>query len=74
MRLDEDGAIVLSRSNLLALIAKLDGYPLDSACTLVGGSSAPGVKLKAEEDEVHYKDRNRGSYHISTELRIKEVQ
>ena len=41
MRWDEDERgrprIVLSRRNLLALLAKLDGHPPDSACAIAGG-------------------------------------
>lgn len=59
--------LVLSRRNLLTLLAKLDGYPPNSACTIMGGSDAPGVLVRAEEDDVHYQDRPAGRMHPETE-------
>jgi len=55
-----DGAIVLSRRNLLALLVKLE-QPW-SARTLVGGDDAHGVVVRAETDEEHY-DRPPGELH-----------
>ena len=52
MRIREDGAIVLSKRNLLSLLNKLGRE--DSARTLIGGSRAPGVTVVAEPDESHY--------------------
>ena len=49
--------IVLSRRNLKALLAKLDGNPPDSKCAILGGVDAPGIVVKAEEDDVHYGSR-----------------
>lgn len=49
--------VTLSRRNLQTLLAKLDGHPTDSACTIQGGTDAWGLFVKAEEDEVHYKHR-----------------
>lgn len=49
--------VMLSRRNLLTLLAKLDGHPPNSACMIGGGSDAPKLWLMAEEDDVHYKDR-----------------
>lgn len=51
--------VVLSRRNLMALLAKLDGHPPDSACTIGGGTAgnALGYFVVAEEDDVHYADR-----------------
>lgn len=49
--------VVLSRRNLLTLLAKLDGHPPNSACTIGGGTDAPGLFVKAEEDDVHYASR-----------------
>ncbi len=46
--------VVVSRRNLWALLAKLDGNPPNSACTLVGPSRYPTTVLQAEEDDVHY--------------------
>lgn len=54
MRIDDHGHLVLSRRNLQALLNKLDRP--DSARTLVGGTRAPGVVIKAEEDQQHYAD------------------
>lgn len=59
---------MLSRRNLEALIAKLDGYPLDSHCTI----ERDGIYVKAEPDEIHYADRIPGEMHTSTELRMRE--
>ena len=49
--------VILSRRNLLTLLAKLDGHPVDSACTIRGGVDAPGLWITAQEDDEHYKDR-----------------
>ena len=62
--------IVLSRRNLLALLAKLDGHPEGSACTIAGGADAPGFLVRAEEDDVHYADRAPGRMHPETEARL----
>ena len=67
MRKDEDGTIVLSRRNLLALLSKLDGNPPESFCMIRGGDDAPGVIIKAEEDDEHYADRAAGRMHPDTE-------
>ena len=50
---DEPCELVLSRRNLLALLAKLDGHPPDSNCAILG----QGILVRAEEDDVHYADR-----------------
>ena len=56
--------IVLSRRNLEALLAKLDGHPPHSVCTLVGDRCT----VTAEENDVHYKDRPEpGPMHEETE-------
>lgn len=52
MRIDDEGAIVLSRRNLQALLNKLDRE--DSTRTIMGGSRALGVTVKAEPDQEHY--------------------
>jgi len=63
VRWDEDERgrprIVLSRRNLLALLAKLDGHPPDSACAIAGGHGygEKYYEVKVEPDEVHYRDR-----------------
>ena len=49
--------MILSRRNLKTLLAKLDGHPQNSACTIGGGVDAPGLFVVAEEDDVHYADR-----------------
>lgn len=64
--------IVLSRRNLLTLLAKLDGFPPDSACAITGGYEAPNIWIRAEEDEVHYATRPAGEMHHITEGRIAE--
>ena len=61
--------LVVSRRNVLSLLAKLDGYPPGSRCTLGGGSDADGIELAIEEDDVHYKDRPAGRMIGETELR-----
>lgn len=70
----EEGFLVitLSRRNLLTLLAKLDGYPPMSACMIEGGSEASGVRVRAEEDHVHYINRKPGRMHEWTEKRIKK--
>ena len=71
--------VVLSRRNLLSLLAKLDGHPPGSACTIGGGTDAPGLWVMAEEDEKHYADRvvpegmaKWGPMHPSTEQKIRQ--
>lgn len=63
---------VLSRRNLKSLLAKLDGYPPNSSCTLIGPGTDPLFILTAEEDDVHYKHPSRkgmppGEMHPETE-------
>ncbi len=70
VRLENDGTVVLSRRNLLTLLAKLDGHPPDSHCMIYGGSDAPGLLIKAEEDDEHYKDRPAGQMHDDTEILV----
>lgn len=70
MRLDYvDGLVfvTLSRRNLLSLLAKLDGHPPGSSCTLGKGS----VWVRAEEDAAHYGSRTPGPMHPETEEEIK---
>jgi hypothetical protein len=72
--------ITLSRRNLLTLLAKLDGHPPDSACTIQGGADAWGYFVRAEEDDVHYFDRPAfletkwGPMHPDTEQALKEAK
>jgi len=66
--------LILSRRNLLSLLAKLDGHPPDSACIIGGGTDALGFFVKAEEDDVHYADRGYpkwGEMHPDTEEAMK---
>lgn len=56
--------LILSRRNLLSLLAKLDGHPPDSACIIQGGSDAWGYFVKAEEDDVHYASREDWPYAV----------
>ena len=68
-------AVRLSRRNLKTLLAKLDGSPADSACTIrraVGDSVWPTYVLTviAEEDADHYGDRSPGETHPDTERAI----
>jgi hypothetical protein len=62
--------MVLSRRNLEALLAKLDGHPPGSACTIVGGSDAEGWTVRAEENGAHYADRPAGMMVADTEIHI----
>lgn len=60
-------SVVLSRRNLLALLAKLDGHPPNSLCSIDGGADAPGFMVTAEEDHFHYRDRPAGEMIEETE-------
>ena len=64
--------VILSKRNLLSLLAKLNGQPAGSACTIakaaVGGSY---FYVKAEEDAVHYSGRKPGPMALETEEAIK---
>ena len=62
--------LVLSRRNLMSLLAKLDGHPPGSACTIIGGADAGGMMVKAEEDDIHYPDRPAGRMTDDTEAKI----
>lgn len=57
--------VELTRRNLNTLLAKLNGNPPDSACTIL----APGTTffVKAVEDSEHYTDRSPGIMHPDTE-------
>lgn len=69
---DEQGlpVFVLSRRNLMALLAKLDGFPAGSACTI--GSPDGSWYVRAEEDSVHYSERAPGRMHPTTEHRLRD--
>lgn len=78
MRLDRvtrtQVVVTLSRRNLLTLLAKLDGHPPSSACTIVlpGGGEGPELVVRAEDDHAHYQKRREppGSMHPDTEARM----
>lgn len=57
--------VELTRRNLNALLAKLDGNPPDSECTLVDPTDK--IAVKAVEDSVHYANRRPGPLHEDTE-------
>lgn len=61
--------IELSRHNLMILLAKLDGYPPNSLCTI----EKDGVFIKAVEDTCHYSQLPPGVMHPATERAIKEA-
>lgn len=67
----EGKSMILSRRNLMSLLAKLDGSPPRSRCTIIGGSEALGWTVVAEEDEVHYADRYPGEMHPQTEEALR---
>jgi hypothetical protein len=68
--------VTLSRRNLLTLLAKLDGHPSTSACTisLPGGGEGPELLVRAEENEADYRHRPAppGRMHPDTEARFVE--
>lgn len=66
--------VYLSRRNLLSLLAKLDGAPWGSNCTIFSDDDTDGLRLMvtAEEDDVHYRNRpfGPGIMHPDTEERL----
>lgn len=82
MRMISDNHIALSRRNIMALLAKLDGNPPHSRCTIWKSfppseddpdPSRKEIWVSAEEDDVHYKKTEYptpGKLHISTENAI----
>lgn len=67
--------LVVSRRNLLSMIAKLDGHPNPSANTLI----YDGFYLAAEENELHYSNPERdtstpGRAHPDTETTINDTE
>lgn len=62
----------LTRRNLVTLLSKLDGYPVDSECTLI--SPCRGIVVKAVEDAEHYSDRVPGDVHPSTAMAMRTVR
>jgi len=69
--LSEQHTIILSRRNLESLLAKLDGHPPNSACTI----GNDGWWIKAEENEVHYAERElaAGIMHPETEKTLRNL-
>ena len=59
--------IELTRRNLMSLLAKLDGNPPNSACTLIDPDDQ--VAVKAVENAEHYEAEGRapGPMHEATE-------
>lgn len=74
MRRVGPNVLIVSRRNLYALLAQLDGHTPHQAPALLGGGEAPGFILLAEEDEVHYADRPFGVMSAITEAAIRDVQ
>jgi hypothetical protein len=83
MRLDRvDGRVVqvtLSRRNLLALLAKVDGCPAVSSKAIIfpGTASEPTLVVLAESDETHYggsRSCGPGPMHPATEARIRAIE
>ena len=66
--------IALSRRNLLTLLAKLEGHPPRSACTISfpGAAEEPALVVTAEPDDLHYGRRAAppGLMHPETEAWI----
>lgn len=62
--------ISLSRRNLLALLAKLDGHPVASAAEIARFDGDRWLSVTAEEDDVHYNGREAGPMHPDTEAAI----
>lgn len=62
--------IVLSERNIRALLAKLSGFPLDSACMIcIEDSEGVTLCVKAESNDTHYGTRPwpPGTMHPETE-------
>lgn len=74
MNRPNDITVTLSRSNLLALLAKLDGYPTGSLASISRVCEDNRLLVViAQEDEEHYADREgiRGRMHPDTEQKMK---
>ena len=68
--------VTLSRRNLKTLLAKLDGFPPESACEIFKefGPDVGHLHVRVEEDEPHYKKTELhypGFMHPETEARIR---
>lgn len=66
----EKKTIELSRYNLEVLLAKLDGNPPGSACTI----GKDDWWVKAVEDDEHYSDRAPGEMHPATIQALQEAK
>lgn len=79
MRLDKQDwkhvNITLSKRNLLSLLAKLNGYPPQSCCTLKKLEGKVILTVCAEDDHTHYANRGYppGEVHPETAEAIKEL-
>lgn len=61
---------MLSRRNVESLLAKLNGHPVNSACTI----GRDGAWVRVEEDDVHYADREApGRMHPATETVLRRT-
>lgn len=59
--------VELTRRNLRALLAKLDGHPPDSTCTLVFSGM---IAVTSVEDSAHYSTRPPGALDDETEAAL----
>lgn len=68
--------IELSRANLQALLAKLDGHPPDTSCVLLryDASAQCYLRVHAVENSEHYLHRDRGIMHEDTERAIEDMR
>lgn len=72
MHIKQNGTIVLSRRNLLALLHKLDKP--GSAKTLIKRTENGLLVVQAEEDQDHYGDVSPGQMSSDTEKFIASMQ
>lgn len=74
------GHFVLSRRNLLTLLAKLDGHPPGSACTIMAPRQYGAWLVSAEENDIHYAHPDRqgqgvfGRMHYDTESAMDAME
>ena len=66
--------VSLSRRNLMTLLAKLDGNPHESLCTIYSEGFFGRLSVQVQEDAIHYKDRiiPPGEMHPDTEREIQQ--
>jgi hypothetical protein len=72
--LEDDGdfpVLELTRRNLTALLAKLDGHPPGSARSLIDPDRR--IMVRAVEDAAHYADRPPGPVHEDTAAVTKKM-